>query len=245
MTEDTKPRAFGFRPLYLQVRESLVRRLIDGSWQPGQLIPSEMELARELGISQGTVRKALDVMRAENLLISRQGRGTRVAEPEESRILFQFFHLVPDNGERSFPNSRVLHRDRARASKAEAEGLNTEAGAEVWRIERVRTLEDAKPLLIETITLPAARFPEFEALAAIPNNVYRLYSQTWGITIGGASEALKAISASAEDARVLGCAPGTPLLEISRTAFDLAQAPVELRVSRCLTEQAHYRADLR
>ncbi|WEX09818.1 GntR family transcriptional regulator [Chelativorans sp. AA-79] len=244
MTEVTEARAFGFRPLYLQVKESLVRRLIEGSWQPGQIIPSEMDLARELGVSQGTVRKALDAMTAENLLIRRQGRGTYVAEPEESRILFQFFRLVPDSGERSFPNSRVLQSKLANASKEEAESLKISIGADVWKIERLRTLQQA-PLLIETITLPAARFPGFEALTEIPNNVYRLYSQRWGITIAGASEKLKAVGASIRDARMLGCRPGVPMLHISRTALDLAQEPVELRVSRCLTERAHYVSDLR
>lgn len=244
MSDVTEVRTFAFRPLYLQVKESLVRRLIDGSWQPGQVIPSEMELARELGVSQGTVRKALDVMTAENLLIRRQGRGTYVAEPEESRILFQFFRLVPDSGEGTFPKSTVLSSKKAKATKDEAERLGLEPGADVWRIERLRTLQDA-PLLVETITLPATRFPGFEALGEIPNNVYRLYSQHWGITIAAASEKLKAVLADAGDARLLECEAGTPLLHISRTALDLSQEPVELRVSRCLTERAHYRAELR
>lgn len=244
MTEIAQAGGFGFRPLYLQVKESLVRKLIDGTWKPGQLIPSEMELARDLGVSQGTVRKALDTMTTENLLIRRQGRGTYVAEPEENRMLFQFFRLVPDSGERSFPNSRVLKSQQASASKEEAERLRIGIGADVWRIERLRTLQKS-PLLIETITLPAGRFPGFEALTEIPNNVYRLYSQRWGITIAGASEKLKAVSASVRDARILDCRPGVPLLHISRTALDLAQEPVELRISRCLTDKAHYAADLR
>lgn len=244
MTDITQARAFGFRPLYLQVKESLVRRLIEGTWQPGQLIPSEMELAREIGVSQGTVRKALDAMTAENLLIRRQGRGTYVPEPEESRILFQFFRLVPDSGERSFPDSRILRCARARAERAEAAALGIAEGEDVWRIERIRTL-GKEPLIIETISLPAARFPGFEALEEIPNNVYRLYSQRWGITIARAKERLKAISASGREARYLGCRPGTPLLEIARTALDLEQRVVELRVSRCLTQSAHYLYDLR
>jgi GntR family transcriptional regulator len=244
MTDVTQARAFGFRPLYLQVKESLVRRLIEGSWQPGQVIPSEMELAREIGVSQGTIRKALDAMTAENLLIRRQGRGTYVAEPEESRILFQFFHLVPDSGERSFPESRILRWSRVRAGRQEAEDLTVADGADVWRIERVRTL-GKEPLLIETISLSAARFPGFDALEEIPNNVYRLYSQRWGITIAGAREKLKASSANARDAKHLDCRPGTPLLEIARTAFDLEHNVVELRISRCLTKKAHYLSDLR
>lgn len=243
MSDLAQARPFGFKPLYLQVRESLVRRLIDGSWAPGQMIPSEMDLARELGVSQGTVRKALDALTAENLLIRRQGRGTFVAEPEESRILFNFFRLVPDSGERAFPQSRIIRRSKGKATRQEAAALAVPDGASLWRMERIRTFGDA-PLLVETIALPAERFPGFAELAEIPNNVYRLYSQRWGITIASAHERLKAIAAGARDAAHLGCAAGAPLLEIWRVATDLEQSPVELRVSRCLTEQAHYRSDL-
>lgn len=234
---------FAYRPLYVQVRDQLVRRLIEGEWQPGQLIPSEIELAREIGVSQGTIRKALDAMTTENLLIRRQGRGTFVARPEESRILFQFFRLVPDDGKPSFPDSAILDRRQAGATAQEAEALALVPGAPVWRIERVRTLAGA-PLLVETITLSDARFPRFDELAAIPNNVYGLYSERWGITIGRASEKLKAIAATPADADALGCAAGTPLLSITRIALDLESKPVELRVSRCLSETVHYSSEL-
>ncbi|RST83472.1 GntR family transcriptional regulator [Aquibium carbonis] len=234
---------FAYRPLYVQVRDQLVRRLIDGEWQPGQLIPSEIELAREIGVSQGTIRKALDAMTTENLLIRRQGRGTFVARPEESRILFQFFRLVPDDGKPSFPDSAILDLRPAEATGDEASALDLALGQPVWRIERVRTLAGA-PLLVETITLSDARFPRFGELAAIPNNVYGLYSERWGITIGRASERLKAVAASPSDAAALGCAVGTPLLSVTRVALDLESKPVELRVSRCLTEAVHYSSEL-
>jgi len=244
MAEALEAAGFSYRPLYVQVKESLVRRLIDGAWQPGQIIPSEIELAREIGVSQGTVRKALDAMTDENLLVRRQGRGTFVAEPEEGRILFQFFRLVPDSGERSFPNSRILGRKDGKATESDAAALAIRAGADTIRIERVRTIRD-KPLIVETITLPAARFKGFDAIETIPNNVYRLYSQRWGITIARAGEKLKAVPAMPSDAVELGCPTGTPLLEISRIAYDLEAKPVELRVSRCLTDGIHYSSDLR
>lgn len=244
MADTSAERAFGFRPLYLQVKESLVRRLIEGSWQPGQLIPSEMELAREIGVSQGTIRKALNAMTADNLLVRRQGHGTYVAAPEESRILFQFFRLVPDTGERTFPSSKVVSWSKERATKEEARELAINPTSSVWRIERVRYLGE-DPLIVEYITLPAKRFPGFEKLDEIPNNVYRLYSERWGLTIGSGTERVKAISASAEDAKHLGCKAGAPLLRISRIAFDLERKPVELRISRCLTEQVHYISELK
>jgi GntR family transcriptional regulator len=244
MAEALEAAGFSYRPLYVQVKDSLVRRLIDGAWQPGQLIPSEIELAREIGVSQGTVRKALDAMTDENLLVRRQGRGTFVAEPEEGRILFQFFRLVPDTGERSFPNSRIIGHKAGKASESEAAALAIRTGIDTIQIERVRTIRE-KPLIVETITLPAVRFRGFEAIDEIPNNVYRLYSQRWGITIARASEKLKAVPATAPDAAELGCPLGTPLLEIGRIAYDLEAKPVELRVSRCLTDGIHYSSDLR
>jgi GntR family transcriptional regulator len=244
MSEAAGVAAFSYRPLYLQVKESLVRRLIDGAWQPGQMIPSEIELAREVGVSQGTIRKALDAMTAENLLVRRQGRGTYVAEPEDSRMLFQFFHLVPDSGARVFPTSRVLGFTGGVADARESARLGLPEGDGVWRIERIRALED-RPAIVETISLSQGRFPGFDQIEEIPNNVYRLYSERWGITIARASERLKAIDASAADAEALGTRAGAPLLEIDRVAYDLAGTAVELRLSRCLTDAMHYLSDLR
>jgi len=234
---------FPYKPLYVQVRDQLVRRLIDGKWQPGQIIPSEMELAREVGVSQGTIRKALDAMTAENLLIRRQGRGTFVARPEESRILFQFFRLMPDSGDATFPSSVILARRAEQCDSAMALALGIAEGAQVWRIDRVRLLAEA-PMLVETIWLSADRFPGFGELEEIPNNVYRLYSERWGITIGRASEKLKAVGASRAEAKHLRCDTGTPLLEVTRVALDLEGKPVELRVSRCRTDTIHYRSEL-
>lgn len=232
----------GFKPLYSQVRERLVARLVDGSWQPGMLLPSEQELARQLVVSQGTVRKALDAMAAEHLLVRKQGRGTFVAEPEESRILFQFFRLVADDGERAFPVSVVMSLKKQRASAAERAALALGEKALVWRIERVRSLRGA-PVLVETILLDTKRFADLGALEAIPNNVYRLYSQRYGITIAKAPEKLTAVTAGKADAEALGCRPETPLLRIERVAIDLEGRPVELRISRCRTEGYHYNTE--
>ena len=243
-TRSADPEAVGYKPLYAQVRERLTRRLVDGEWLPGMLLPSEMELARQLSVSQGTVRKALDSMTADNLLLRRQGRGTYVAEPEESRIMFQFFRLSPDQGTPSFPDSEVLEKGHAKPTDTEKSALELGPSEQVFRIERIRSLAD-RPILIETISLPAGRFPDFDHLTIIPNNVYRLYSERWGITIGSAEEQIKAIPASGQDAIRLGCEKGEPLLLINRVARDLENNPVELRSSRCISRDIHYAVNLR
>jgi len=232
----------GFRPLYLQVQEEITRQLASGRWQPGTMLPSEMELARELGVSQGTVRKALDAMTADRILVRRQGRGTFVAEYEESRILFQFFRLYPDAGERLFPVSKVLELSPAKPDAAECEALGLDHNAAIWRLTRLR-YHGSSLLMRETLSLPAAIFPGLND-GEIPNNVYRLYSQRWGVTITRIAEKLKAVAADETDHALLGCAPGTPLLEIRRVAYDLHKRPVEYRRSRCLTDTMHYASDL-
>ncbi|MDA4845717.1 GntR family transcriptional regulator [Hoeflea poritis] len=235
----------GFKPLYAQVKDQLIRRLVDGTWQPGTNIPSEQDLARELKVSQGTVRKALDAMTAESLLVRQQGRGTFVAEPEDSRILFQFFRLASDEktDESSFPNSRLVNWSLEPATGAEARALAIDPKDQVWRIERVRMLA-GRSVLAETITIPSAIYPGFDELSEIPNNIYRLYSTRWGITIAKADEKLKAILCDARDSAELGCGVGEPLLLITRIARDLEGNAVELRSSRCLTDAMHYTVSL-
>ncbi|MFK8252605.1 GntR family transcriptional regulator [Ancylobacter terrae] len=233
----------GFRPLYRQVRDALIRRLVDGVWLPGQPLPSEIQLAAELGVSQGTVRKALDAMAAENMVVRRQGRGTFVARHDDERILFQFFKLVPDSGRRSFPQSTFLDIATGEASGLEAGMLQVPPAAPVVRLRRVRSLED-RPAVVERIVLPHALFPGI-AEAELPNNLYGLYAMRYGITVGNAREKIKAVAIEADDAAALGVAPGTPVLWIDRIALSLDGVAVEWRMSVCLTSSLHYLSDLR
>lgn len=232
----------GMKPLYRQVRDTLIRRMVDGVWAPGEPLPSEMQLAAELGVSQGTVRKALDEMAAENLVVRRQGRGTFVARHDEDRILFQFFKLVPDDGVPRFPDSRVLSIGKAKANASEAAALGLARGSRVVRIRRVRLIAGT-PLLVESLSLPDALFPGLTDME-IPNNLYGLYSSRYGITVARAREKLRAVAAPPEDAAELGVPPGTPALLIDRLGFSLDQVPVEWRVSLCLTHHVHYLSDL-
>jgi len=232
----------GFRPLYQQVRDMFVQRMVEGRWTPGQALPSEIDLAAEVGVSQGTVRKALDAMAAERLVVRRQGRGTFVAEHDEARILFQFFKLVPDAGEPAFPESRVDSATQEPASMADAQSLQLKAGTPVLRIHRVRSL-GGKPVVAETVVLPAGLFPGFVD-GPIPNNLYGSFATRYGITVARAQERLKAVALDETDAAALGVPAGTAALLIDRLALGLDGLPVEWRLSRCLTADFHYHSDL-
>lgn len=235
--------ALGFRPLYAQVRHMLIRRLVDGVWAPGAPLPSETQLAAELHVSQGTVRKALDALAAENLVVRKQGRGTFVARHDEERIMFQFFKLVADDGERTFPQSRVLDLSQGKAAAAERSALRLPPGARVVRIRRLRSIDGAA-VIVERIALPDSLFPGLAAME-LPNNLYGLYAMHFGVTVASTREKLKAVATSEADASGLGVQPGEPALEIDRLALSLERTPVEWRLSVCLTDKLHYLSELR
>ena len=240
MTTEAPPT---FRPLYQQVRERLLGRLIDGTWPPGVSLPSEQQLAQELGVSQGTVRKALDALTAEQLLVRAQGRGTFVAEAEDNRILFRYFRLTADDDSRKFPESAVSSLRQRAAGSEHRERLQLAKGDKVWVLERTRQLA-GRTIIVETIVLSVARFPGLDRIERIVNNVYGLYSSRFGLTVGRVTEKLKAIAASEKDATGLRCKKGTPLLQVDRIAYSLGGMPVEWRVSRCLTDTFHYLSEL-
>jgi GntR family transcriptional regulator len=233
----------GFKPLYRQVRERLTRRIAEGEWRAGDMVPSEQQIAAELGVSQGTARKALDEMTAENLLVRRQGRGTFVATHDEERILFQFFKLQPDDGTRSFPESEVIRAAAEIATGEEAARLAITPGAPVIRIRRVRSLLGRR-CIVEDIALPGVLFAGFER-GEIPNNLYDAYARRFGVTVAGGSESLKAVSARPSEAEALGLAVGAPLLLIDRVARSVSGEPVEWRVSLCHTADVRYQTELR
>lgn len=241
---DAEPRIaddVDFRPLYKQVKDSIVQQLVGGEWRPGDKLPSEFELAARYRVSQGTVRKALDELTAQNLLVRQQGRGTFVATHNPDRALFHFFHFVGPDGSRQLPTSRVLSCEVRRASPEEAEKLGLRPKSRVIHIDRVRNM-GARPAIVEWIVVSAKKFTGLAGMAMdeLPNTLYQLYEKDYGVTIYQAEERLRAVAADAREAALLGIEPGHPLQEIDRLALGIDHHPVEWRVSRCLTGERRY-----
>src|SRR3569623_310751 len=119
------PATPAFSPLYQQIKGLILQSLQAGEWKPGAAIPSEMDLAARYRVSQGTVRKAIDELAAENLVVRRQGKGTFVATHAEQHVQYRFLRLVPDSGDLDSegPAHRtVLECRRIRASAEIARG---------------------------------------------------------------------------------------------------------------------------
>ena len=228
-----------FQPLYKQVYNVLVQRIVDGEWRPAEALPSEHALAAQLGVSQGTVRKALNSMVREHLLERRQGKGTYVSEQTQERSLFKFFRLSRPDGSRVNPTSTTESIKRRAPKPREQEKLDLEASDEVIEIRRVRLVDD-KPAVYESVVLPVKFFPDLDQRGELPNALYSLFQSEYGVNIVTAEESLWADLATKTDAKRLSIAVGAPLLHIDRVALTIDQKKVEYRSSQCLTQNLAY-----
>jgi GntR family transcriptional regulator len=233
------------RPLYRRAEEILTRRIAEGLWPPGAQLPPEPGLAGLLGMSTGTVRKALAALERRRLIEKRQGIGNFVAAHSSERALFHFFRVVDAEGRKAAPTSLVLDCRTAAAEAAEAALLNLAPGTPLHRVKRLRAIAGAECIL-ERILLPAVRFPDFAlpVLKVMTDELYVLYQREYGVTIARAEERLAAVAAAPEDAALLGLPAGAPLLEIARLAFDLDERVVERRVTLLDTTAHRYVAAL-
>lgn len=232
-----------YRPLYRQVYDFLVRQIAEGAWRPAEALPSEQALAEKLRVSQGTVRKALDALAVEKLVERRQGKGTYVAEHTQERALFRFFRLSEPGGERTVPTSEDESVRRRPARAAEIHKLHLSKGAQVVELARTR-LVAGRAVALERIIMPLQFFPDIDRFRPLPNALYALYQQQYGVNIVSTEEQLRADAASREDAKRLKLEPGAPLLNIDRIAIALDGSRVEWRVSRCDTRHLVYAVTL-
>ena len=234
-----------FSPLYQQIKDLLVQGLERGEWKPGELIPSEIELAARFQVSQGTVRKAVDELAAEHLVVRRQGKGTFVATHHEARAQYRFLRVVPDEGEPLPAVSRFLECRRTRATADIARLLDLRTGDPLVYLRRVLTF-DGTPIVLDDIWLPGETFKGLtaERLAEYKGPLYGLFETEFGTRMIRAEERIRAVAAEADVARLLQIAPGDPLLLVERVSYTYGERPVEVRRGLSVTARHHYRNTL-
>lgn len=234
-----------FSPLYRQIKEFLVRSLEAGEWGPGDAIPSEGELALRFNVSQGTVRKAIDEMASENLLIRRQGKGTFVASHDDPRSFYRFLRLVPDDGGIAPTVSDPLFCETRPASAEVAAALGLNESDSVICVERLLRFND-EPVVFDQIYLVAELFPglTLEKLRGGERSLYSLFEGDYGVRMINAEEHLRAVAADTHAAGLLGLPEGHPLLLVERTAYTYGNKPVEWRRGLYCTRHHYYRNDL-
>ena len=232
-------------PLYKELERRMRETLAAGEWKPGQAIPAERRLSERFGVSIGTVRKAIDELVAANILIRQQGRGTFVATHNRDRLLFYFFHIVPEQGPKEYPEVELLSFSRAKAERGVADRLQIEAGDPVLRIRNALRLAGAR-VIVDDITISAQRFPGLteKRFRDRPSTIYNFYQDFYGVSVVRSSERLRAVAADPDVAALLGVAPGAPLLQIRRLALSYNDLPIEARISHVNTARHEYFSDL-
>ncbi|WP_432257682.1 UTRA domain-containing protein [Cupriavidus sp. TMH.W2] len=234
-----------FSPLYQQIKALITRSLQSGEWKPGEMIPSEMELASRYKVSQGTVRKAIDELAAENLVARRQGKGTFVTTHHEDVVKFRFLRLVPDEGEPHYGASHVLECKRLRAPAEIARLLDIRTGDSVVQIRRVLNFSGESTVLDE-IWLLGANFKGLtaEKLTEWKGPMYALFEAEFGTRMIRASEKIRAVPADETAAELLSVPVGSPLLSVERVSYTYGDRPVEVRRGLYVTTRHYYQNDL-
>ena len=237
-----------FSPLYQQIKGLILNSLRVGEWKPGEAIPSEMDLAARFKVSQGTVRKAIDELAADNLVVRRQGKGTFVATHAERQVQYRFLKLMPDSGDLSLegPAQRqIVDCKRLRAPSDVARGLALRPGDAVLQVKRVLSFAD-KPTILEDLWLPGVPFKGLTAdrLRGYEGPMYALFETEFGVRMVRAEEKIRAISADHVHSQLLRVAPATPLLSVERIAFTYHDLPMELRRGLYVTDTHYYRNEL-
>ena len=204
-----------------------MRHLASGEWGPGDPIPSESELASRFGVSQGTVRKAIDEMAAENLLVRQQGKGTFVATHKDPGSYFRFLRLVPNDGESRLTQSIPLECWRAKAGADVARTLALEPGAAIIILRRLLKLGE-EPVVFDEIYLPSELFPDLSLeILRSGESLYSLFETRYGVRMIRADERLRTISADRMSSELLQIAEKNPLLLVERVTFTYSNKPVE------------------
>jgi GntR family transcriptional regulator len=227
--------------LYKEVKRKIVESVRHGEWKPGDAIASEKKLCERFGVSMGTIRKAVDELSAEGFLIRQQGRGTFVATHSQDRYLFTFFHVVRQDGYKEYPKVNLVEFEKVKADPYAAAMLHIEPGLRLFRF--VNELElSGTPVVIDEILLPEPLFPGLteKKLRERPATLYQFYQEDYSVTVIRTVERLRAVSADAVKARLLGVKIGDPLLHVIRVALSFKEQPVELRHSYVVTRDHEY-----
>lgn len=238
------PRKITRDSLHLQVYSALMQLIIGGHWKPGVTLPNEHELAREFGVSSGTVRRALEKLEADNLLERRQGRGTFVIDHAGGEPAKRFNNIRDRNGQRVAPISgRVLDQNIGPATQTEQARLMISANDKVLRVRRVND-HDGRPYMYEEASLAMGRMPRLSDNEPVGNYLIASLARKYGAHLARAVEKLSfAEGASPEIAELLMVEPGARLLNLDRVVFSVSGEPIEWRVALCEFRNEHYLAE--
>ena len=227
--------------LYEEVKRQVLRALSAGEWKPGEVIPAEKKLCERFRVSIGTLRKAIDELVADNILVRHQGRGTFVALHNREQQSFRFFNLVGHDGRKTHPTLQLMSFTTKKVSRTAADMLGLPGISKVIAFTNLLSL-DGRPVVIDDIVLPEVLFARMTEAQVRnrTNTLYHLYQASFGLNVIRTEERLRAATATEAQARMLGINAGAPLLEVRRVAYSYNDQPIEWRISHVATANHEY-----
>lgn len=218
------------QPLYSQVRAQILKRISVGEWGAGEALPNEFALASEYRVSVGTVRRAVEGLEKEGMLVRKQGRGTFVAGSGRTPLQDKFTALRRLNGERAAVGYRLESIRRRDAGSEEAADLGCIASACVLDVEQSVTLGD-QVVGVERSIISAEMFPRMESQVTYGQHLYPVFN-LYGYLVTRATDVVSIVDAGEMQTRLLGVPPRHALLQVKRVAFTHSDKPIELRLSQ-------------
>lgn len=229
-------------PLYKVIKRRISECLSEGKWKHGQAIPSEPLLAKRFDASIGTVRKAIDELVAENILVRQQGRGTFVTSFTRDYMLNVFF-TIADRGSKAkeLPQAEMLSFRRGKADLSAAKELGVAKGTPVFEIENLLRMR-GEPVIVDHLRLPVSLFPDLSEriFQERESTIYGLFQSRYGITVVRTEEMISAVTADDKIQRLLKIKDDPAVLKIVRTAYTHRDLAVDTRVRYVKTRKHGY-----
>ena len=223
------------QPLYIQIKEAIKQRILDGDYAAHERLPSESELMKVFGVSRITVRQALRDLHSDGMVFSVQGKGTFVSKPkavQDVQRLQGFGEAMAPKGYET--SARVISVSETRASQEVAEALDITRNVRVVELKRVRFL-NREPISIDHSFFPLDIGQKLQA-RDLTQDVFPLLENEFGVLLSHADLQIEATAASEEQASFLNIDVNRPVLKIKRLVFNQQGKPVDF-------EYLFYRGD--
>ncbi|NMB87970.1 MAG: GntR family transcriptional regulator [Chloroflexi bacterium] len=209
-------------PVYLQLKEAIIHNIQDGTYQPGDKLPSETDLIKTWSVSRITVRNAIKELIRDGLVYSVQGKGTFIAEPKITNTLPGLTSMSHDIVRRGMrPGSRTIHLEILEADKNVAARLRISPGNLVIHFERITFADDIPVAIAYTYVPVAAVAPHQESFTreTLDNKSFYEHLKAIGVMPARGDQIIAASVADPAQALILDVEPGFPLIDSERVAY--------------------------
>ncbi|MGW8225498.1 MAG: GntR family transcriptional regulator [Anaerolineales bacterium] len=219
-------------PLYIQIADGLISQIESGDLQPGTQLAPERDLSAELNVNRMTLRRALQVLQSQGLIIRKHGVGTFISETKIERQMETIFRFTSGMQNRGFtPGTKLIWVNTIEAEQKIAKDLAIPPHGRVYDILRLRSINQ-EPVMIESYKIPLTRFPGLEKFDLENRSIYEIIEVEFGVKIARNRQSFEPITATRFEADLLQVKVGSALMLENRLSYDAENQPIEFGKDR-------------